>query len=195
MSGKKLVELAPPGAGIPAPEKAVGGALLKVLAALRSTEGLLAAFEDASETLLATAGSVAREQLTTRVLIRRLAFMEDSSRRWSVAMTVSHVTIVNAAVLGLIQNLAAGKSISLEVRTADVKPRASAGSEALEALEAGVKTFTRTLDGQDLKRVPNRHPHPWFGPITPQQWLALAVVHTKLHLRQVSAISAKLPST
>jgi hypothetical protein len=35
------------------------------------------------------------------------------------------------------------------------------------------------------------YPHPWFGPLNAQQWLAFAAPHENIHRKQIEAIIAR----
>src|SRR3990167_8235372 len=83
-----------PGAGLPFVEWAVAKYILIPQRYKNSSkEKALADFAEQSDKILKLAQGLSSEQLTERRLIARLRGLEDSSRFWSVAMTLDHLTI------------------------------------------------------------------------------------------------------
>src|SRR5207344_2733691 len=80
-------------------------------------------FQNEGATILSIWDSLTAEQLAQRVLIRRIRAIEDSSRNWSVAMTVEHLNIVGNGVRQIIAELRAGRVPERVTRVQDVKPR------------------------------------------------------------------------
>ncbi len=85
------VKLAPPGAGLPKPEWFIARLIFGWFRRARSRGDLAAMFEEERERILLLAGSCDPANGTRRTLIKRLPGLEDSSRDWSVFMTLEHL--------------------------------------------------------------------------------------------------------
>ena len=79
-------------------------------------------FQDEGARILTIWDNLTTEQLKERVLIRRFAGIEDSSRNWSIAMTVDHLNIVGCHTLLTIDSLRRGVVPEAAARMEDVKP-------------------------------------------------------------------------
>lgn len=146
-------------------------------------------FQEEGSKVLAIWNSLSAEQLTKRVLIRRICGIEDSSRYWSVAMTVEHLNIVGMGIRDLIERLRRRDAQLPFARIQDVKP-----SGLVPQVEV-VGTFVQLLAdaaGDRQPAVPPSEgpsaPHPWFGPIDAHQWNCLLGMHQQIHRRQIEAI-------
>src|SRR5579871_6170223 len=104
-----LPRLAAPGAGLPPLELQVSRLLFRAAQLVSTRVRATAQLARTRETLQRLAGKCPEEEGRRRVLIRRLPGMEDSSRYWSVFMTVEHVAIVTTAVAGIMRELSAGR--------------------------------------------------------------------------------------
>ena len=186
-----------PGAGLPFPEWFV--AKFFILPGLLKLDQATAIknFDKESREIQALCAQFSDEQLTKKVLVKRLQGLEDSSRYWSIAMVLEHLAIVNTGMAQVVVALATNDSaLATAPRrgTADVKP---AGIQsAQEALASFEKVRSEVLDkvsavdtsaNADLK-----YPHPWFGPLNARQWLIFLSLHSNIHRRQIIAISEKL---
>ena len=113
--------------------------------------------------------------------------MEDSSRFWSVAMTVEHLNIVGAAVRRLIAGLMRGEATDRPARTQDVKPKGETPPAEVRAefvrLLADAATDPPAACGEGMKAR-----HPWFGPLDAFRWRCMLAMHQRLHRRQLEAI-------
>lgn len=180
--------LAPPGAGLPGPELFVARLLFR-WHRMRATRASAAALiEREREEVLRLAGSLGTAEGARRVLIRRLPGLEDSSRDWSVYMTLEHLRIVNEAVAGAITLLGRGKAPERAASTAAVKPAAGIGREVLAGFAASCARVCAAAEGVADLRTATRYAHPWFGPLDAAGWLAMAGFHLRLHRRQVERI-------
>ncbi len=180
--------LAPPGAGIPPLERQVLGVGIRLAAQLVTKDRLTGMFRDEALRAVAVARQLSEEAGRRRVLIPRFLGIEDSSRNWSVYMTLEHLVIVNSAIAAALPRLYAGHDISTEVRVEDVKPIAEAGPEQIEDLVRLVERYTDMVEKLGNLRAGISHPHPWFGSLSAAQWHALAAVHNGVHRRQVERI-------
>ncbi len=121
-------------------------------------------------------------------LIKRLPGLEDSSRNWSVFMTLEHLRIVNADIAEAISLLAQSRVPMRVVSTAAVKPAAGIGSEVIAAFEKSCDVLASTVTGVGDLRTKTRYDHPWFGPLDAAGWHAMAGFHLRLHRKQVECI-------
>lgn len=186
------VKLAPPGAGLPKPELFFARLIFGWFRRTRSREEVTALFEEERQRILRLAADLDAAKGSRRVLIRRLPGMEDSSRDWSVFMTLEHLRIVNEAVRESIRSLAAGKVPERVASTAAVKPSPGTGTEAVRAFEDGCKRFQDAVAEIPGLRTSARYSHPWFGPLDAAGWHAMAAFHLRLHRKQVEAILAAI---
>lgn len=154
----------------------------------------LAEFERAGRECLGIAESLGSNSLTRRVLIPRFPGIEDSSRHWSVAMTIEHLLIAGEGMTGIIESLSQGITNLREVRIADVKPAGEMeGSAVLEKYKKfldGCPARMNALTG--INTSPVRHAHPWLWPLTARQWLCMNAIHNDIHLRQIREIVKRL---
>lgn len=187
-------KLQAPGAGLPPLERLLAGAGLAGYAAVASSEQILGRFRTEAEKAVFLVAALGEEAAKTRVLIRRTFGIEDSSRNWSAAMTLEHLSIVTLAIAHGIEVLCSPNADQAlaEVRIEDVKPLEDAGLEQIERLETAVEKYAQTIRGIESLRSEARHPHPWFGPLDARGWHALAAIHNTIHRRQIQAIVRKL---
>ncbi|MCA9805737.1 MAG: DinB family protein [Cyanobacteria bacterium HKST-UBA02] len=183
--------LAPPGAGLPVHEWLVAKYIIfPRLFKTTSKEEALSRFADQSEKLLAIARAQAPEDLVRRQLVKRLQGMEDSSRYWSVAMVLDHLTIVGSNIQLVVSALSRGKTIDRKASIKEVKPRTDLDPlETIEKFEKMSDRFVSVLKDIDVDAFPNvKYSHPWFGPLNAHQWLIFAAPHEDIHRRQALAI-------
>ncbi|MCG6940571.1 MAG: DinB family protein [Thiohalocapsa sp.] len=192
MRDRATPELDPPGAGIPGYERQVIGAGLRAAANFLSKDRLTELFRAEAEEAMALARGIDEDQGRRRVLVGRLFGMEDSSRDWSIYMTLEHLVIVNSAIAATLPRLFSGLEVSDTVRVQDFKPVPEAGPEQLEDLANIVERYTDMVDKLGNLRAGIRYTHPWFGELSAAQWHALAAVHNSVHRRQVKRIMRAL---
>ncbi|AOS43873.1 hypothetical protein Verru16b_00931 [Lacunisphaera limnophila] len=180
--------LAPPGAGLPKPELLVANLMFhggRMFTGRGQAEAMIHAECDA---LIALAGDCDPAAGARPVLIPRLPGLEDSSRHWSVFMTLEHLRIVNAAVTETIGLLAAGQIPAQPASTAAVKPAPGIDARVIKAFGRGCNELTLAAAAVPELRTAHRFPHPWFGPLDAAGWYFLAAFHLRLHRRQVETI-------
>jgi hypothetical protein len=186
-------KLAPPGAGIPAVERLVGGIFFR-LHRLRGTPASFTAQFDRERRTIASlyTGSEAIA-LGTRVLIPRLRGLEDSSRFWSVWMTLDHLRIVNDSITQVIDELTQGRVPEGTASTATVKPSEQVGGEVVTAHEASCDRLVQLVASKPTLRTDLRYAHPWFGPLDAAGWHAMSAMHMGIHRAQIERILREAP--
>ncbi len=191
MNRLKTPLLAAPGKGLPFLEHLIARyyALPKFWRA-STWESALQLHERQGQKILALAKPLSEEQMQKRVLVHGIRGIEDSSRFWSVGMTIEHLIIVGNEMLDGMVLLSQGKVPNKVASIAAVKPK---GENADRSIIAAYETFLNKyrdvlasgLQNRDSK---TRFRHPWFGLMTAFQWHCLAAVHTHLHRKQIEAI-------
>lgn len=186
--------LAAPGAGLPAPELWIARVLFALKRCFGSREAFTARLEQeraAIRELLATCDPA---QGGEQVLIPRLRGLEDSSRFWSVWMTLEHLRITNTIFARVIQSLAKGQVPTKKASTADVKPRADLTAEVEAAYEASCDELLSVAAALPDLKTAAKYAHPWFGPLDAAGWHALTATHMGIHRAQIAKIIAALSS-
>jgi hypothetical protein len=181
-------QLQPPGAGLPRVELLVARLRVRLFAPFISRQGASRRFREESDRILILARSLSPTDAARRVLIPRLRGLEDSSRYWSVYMTLEHLVIVDTAIRSGIEALTAGHQIDRVASTAAVKPSPTAGADMIERFGAVVGDYLARVEGIPDLRSRITYRHPWFGPLTALGWHRLAAVHTSLHRKQIERI-------
>jgi hypothetical protein len=181
-------QLQPPGAGLPALELFLVRAWFRLRSLFLSRAGASRLFRTEGERILTLARSLSAVDGARRVLIPRLRALEDSSRYWSVFMTLEHLVIVNTAVRRGVEALSAGIVPPGTASTAAVKPSPTVGPELIERFEGVVSEYLARTDAlPDLRsRVTFRHP--WFGALNALGWHRMAALHQRLHRKQIECI-------
>jgi hypothetical protein len=184
--------LAPPGAGLPAYELAIARFLFWWIRRNGSRDIFTQRFERERDIILDLVCQCPEGAAGRRVLIKRLRGIEDSSRYWSVWMTLDHLRIVNLAVASAIRALGHGTVPDETASTAAVKPDPAVDASVVEGFKRSCETFLQqAAKVPDLKTALRYH-HPWFGPLDAEGWYALGGVHLGLHRHQIERIIAGL---
>ena len=93
-------KLAPPGAGLPRPEAFLIRRFVFPFLRLKLNKAKsIALFHRSGKAILPLIEEMDLASFTEPVLIDRLAGLEDSSRNWSVELTLEHIQVVSAAAL------------------------------------------------------------------------------------------------
>lgn len=187
--------LAPPGAGLPLPELLIAKYLIfPIRFRTVSPAQAIEEFKGESEKILGLANTISEYSLSERRLVPRLRGLEDSSRYWSVAMAVEHLTIVGDGIREIVSALADGNSQLPESRIQDVKPSPSVDAmNVLARFHAMTERFVETTEAIDVRKDTSaRHAHPWFGPLNWRQWLLFAAPHQRIHRMQIEKIILNL---
>jgi hypothetical protein len=187
-------ELASPGAGLPLVHELVLKYLaFPILRRLVSWERALAMIEKEGRVILAEVLDVPEDLRFRRILVPRMMGIEDSSRHWSLAMTLDHLLIVSHGVLGLMAKLSRAEAIDVVVNTADVKPDSKRTANVERKFEMFLGDFRRQVWAHVADRATSRcHVHPWFGCLDPHGWLVMLAVHQWIHKRQIQEIRRRL---
>ena len=180
--------LAAPGAGLPAYELQIARVLFALRAWTHDRGRIDALFQRERALVADRVRSCPAGRLGERVLIPRPRGLEDSSRYWSVLMTLDHLRIVNLACASIIRELSEGRVPAGKASTADVKPSPDVTEAVLAAYEASCDEVLEAVVSAKNLDDPARFPHPWFGPMSARRWHLLAAVHLGLHRRQIEAI-------
>jgi hypothetical protein len=185
-------KLAAPGAGLPGIELQIARVLFTLRAWTHDRQRIDALFRQERALVSELVKGCPAGRLGQRVLIPRPRGLEDSSRHWSILMTLDHLRIVNLACASIIRELSEGRVPAGKASTADVKPSPDITESVLETYEASCdEVLAAVASAKDLDDAA-RFPHPWFGPMSARRWHVLAAVHLGLHRKQLEAILAGL---
>lgn len=188
----RMAQLQAPGAGLPAWERWILHKVLRFSASSASKRRGLGFFLHEADRILGCVAGLDVTEGRRKVLIKRVRGMEDSSRHWSAYMVLEHLVIVDTAVAGMLRALAAGHTLTQEVRIENVKPRSEAGPEQIDRFKQAVDTYAKTIDALPDLHTSAQHAHPWFGPLDAQGWHFLAAFHHRIHRQQLQRIKAGL---
>jgi len=186
--------LAAPGAGLPAIELFIGRLLFRFKCRAGSRGEFISRFQKERSAIRTLVEGCEESQCGERVLIRRLRGLEDSSRYWSILMTLDHLRITNLAFAGVIRSLTHGRVPEGEASTAAVKPDPLVTSGVVEEYERSCDLLLSVITKSGELKTTLRYPHPWFGPLNAFGWLALASMHLGIHRAQIEAILRGLPT-
>ena len=182
--------LAPPGAGLPRLELLAARILFALRrwgASRRSCDARIARERELIRELVRECNT---EIGSRRVLIPRIPGLEDSSRYWSVWMTLDHLRIVHESLADLIGELVREVTPPGAASTAAVKPNANVGPEVVAAFEASCDALASVVAASPNLDTQARYPHPWFGPLNAAGWHVLTGVHMSIHRVQIERILA-----
>lgn len=127
------------------------------------------------------------------MLIKRPPGLEDSSRNWSVWMTLDHLRIVHQTMTTVIGALANGEMPEGTASTAAVKPSVGVTAAVIAEYEQSCDALLAVVAAAGNLRTTLRYVHPWFGPLDAAGWHALAAGHMKIHRLQLQRILKGLP--
>ena len=196
MNHESNVKLDRPGAGLPFFESFIGRHFtFPKLTRSLTWQSAVDLFQRQGEKIVVIAESLSENELTHRVLIKRIRGIEDSSRFWSVGMVMKHLIMVGSDMLKLIQMLNRGETPHVKVDVADYKPKEihdkSIIPKFIEMQKHNVDTLRNEEGKQNLELT---HTHPWFGPINSFEWNCLAAIHQVVHKNQAMKIVEELRS-
>lgn len=185
-------KLAPPGAGLPFPENLIARCFLGVKRLTGDSGDFTAHFIRERGAIQRLIGNLDGPTLSRRVLIPRPRGLEDSSRNWSILMTLDHLRIVHHAFTGVIGTLAEEQVPAGEASTAAVKPDPAVTIEVIGGYEASCDALLATLAAVRNFKTRARFRHPWFGPMDAHGWHALVGGHMSIHRLQIERIISGL---
>lgn len=187
-----IPSLQSPGAGLPKGELVVARMLFAVARWRSSRDGATARFAQERQAIRALIAGCDSRSGAQRVLIRRVAGMEDSSRFWSVWMTLDHLRIIHLSFARVIGALVQGNAPAGQASTAAVKPSIEATVEVIAPYEASCDALLASSAAAPDLKTRARFTHPWFGSLDAAGWYALTGVHLKIHRQQIERILAGL---
>lgn len=180
--------LAAPGGGLPWMELQVARLIFRWQFERSSRESTAALIDAERTEILRLANSCKETHGAQRVLIKRIPGMEDSSRYWSVFMTIDHLRIVNQFIAETLVVLGQGAIPDRVSSTAAVKPDPNADATALLSFDETCADIARVVRGIKDLRTAGRYAHPWFGPLDAAAWHFMAGFHMRLHRKQIEGI-------
>ncbi len=182
------VQLEAPGAGLPATERFIMGKVVPLILRFVSRESFSKLFKSELVKINTLVASLSEDEGSKRVLIDRIRGIEDSSRHWSVHMTLHHLHIVNSSIMGVIRKLSRGEKPEVIVKIKDVKPDPESGLESLVAFQKSAELLTKAVAGVEDLDTELTHDHPWFGPFNAKRWHSLSAIHMRIHRIQIEKI-------
>jgi hypothetical protein len=185
-------KLAPPGAGLPKIELLIARFLFARRLRRGTRESFNADFQQEREAIRALVRSCDAGSASRRVLIKRPRGMEDSSRHWSVWMTLDHLRIVNGGITRTIGSLVKGVVLPGKASTAAVKPGPEVTAAVVAEYEASCDALLAQVAAAPDLKTAVRFAHPWFGPLDAFGWHAMAASHMGVHRVQIERIIAGL---
>jgi len=181
-------KLAPPGAGLPRVELRVARLLFAWRRAVGNRAAFTARFQQERETVQKLTRGLDEASGARRVLISRPRGLEDSSRYWSIWMTLEHLRIVHRSVNRVIGLLLKGVTPGGAASTAAVKPSLEVTGSVVAEYERSCDDLLETVGAAGELRTPARYAHPWFGPLDAAGWHALSAGHLGIHRTQIERI-------
>jgi uncharacterized damage-inducible protein DinB len=181
-------QLAAPGAGLPGIELQIARVLFTLRAWTHGRRRIDSLFQQERALIAELVRACPAGRLGERVLIPRPRGLEDSSRHWSVLMTLEHLRLVNLSCAAIIRELSEGRVPAGKASTADVKPSPDVTEAVISAYEASCDEVLAAVESAKDLDSAARFPHPWFGPMSARRWHVLAAVHLGLHRHQIEAI-------
>ncbi len=188
---KPPIKLARPGAGLPFFQHLAARYII-LPRFFRKTpwEQAQEMFEKEGQKILKRIEGLSLQDMATQVLVNPIQGLEDSSRFWSIAMSMEHLIVVGRLMLRAMKELTHGTVPAMKVGTADVKPLgALSAKNAIESFREFQEEFLReSTSGMGDRGSKLKSPHPWFGPLTAHRWLCVAALHQRIHRQQVELI-------
>ncbi len=182
--------LAPPGAGLPALEHLAARLLFEIKCRTGNRKAFTEKIEHERQRIRLLLRRCTPESGALRVLIRRPIGLEDSSRYWSVWMTLDHLRIVHHQFIHVINTLADERIPQGKASTAAVKPNPTADGRVEPAYEESCDLLLAATAAINDLNTRACFAHPWFGPLNASGWHALAGMHMAIHRVQIERIIA-----
>jgi hypothetical protein len=185
-------KLQPPGKGLPKLELFMAQILVGIKMRTTSQQEACKVFAKEKEEITSLVNQVEPPLASKRVLIDRLRGLEDSSRYWSLHMTVEHLRIVNRFTIDVIRSLRQGTKPQIAASTASVKPQDNIDHSVIQSFESVCREFETTFSPTENLKTSITLAHPWFGELNAEQWHFFAGFHMSLHKKQMHKIIEKL---
>lgn len=179
-----------PGAGLPLFERLGSRLFFRFLAMTADKDKLTSRFSGEAERMVQLVQKQTETDCQKQVLISRVPGIEDSSRDWSAYMVLHHLVIVDTGIIDIVEKLVRDEEISLIVDIAEVKPDPKTDSRIIRKFQESVTDYCSRVEALGTLKSKKKHPHPWFGKMSPHEWHWLASVHHTIHRRQLQAILA-----
>lgn len=185
-----------PATGLPALERFIARFIIRRWATANPPERSAALCRAQQRELIALIER-AGPRATTRVQIKRLRGLEQSSTNCSLAMVADHLARVNRDLAMVLTDLANDRPSPIQVAIANYKPSPDAQpASALRDLDSSIAQLERALaDPAAFRAIRHTHVHPWFGPLSATIWATFAPFHQALHLRQAHEIMKGIPAS
>jgi hypothetical protein len=181
-------QLAPPGAGLPKIELVIARLMFAAQRMTGNRESFTARFQQERANIRQLIQGLDAESAARRVLIKRPPGLEDSSRYWSVWMTLDHLRIIHGGISRTITELAKGIKPPGAASTAAVKPSPQVTGAVVVEYEKSCDDLVATVAAADNLKTTVRYPHPWFGPLNAAGWHAMVPTHMAIHRVQIERI-------
>jgi hypothetical protein len=185
-------KLAPPGAGLPKLELLAGRMIFRWRRMCGNRDSFNAQFQRERDAIRALVRRCDADSGARRVLIARVRGLEDSSRNWSVWMTLEHLRIIHNGMVRVIGALAKGVVPPGKASTAAVKPAADITAAVVPEYEKSCDELLTTVATVPDLKTRAHYAHPWFGPLDASGWHAMAASHIAIHRQQIERILAGL---
>lgn len=186
--------LQPPGAGIPFWQRWVGYCVVRWVGRVHSRTQSQQDFIKSTQDMIDLCKRIPPSRRDEKILVPKQFGMEDSSRFWSVNLTLEHVMIVTKGITDIIIALSRNKNVPGMVRTADAKPQGVLQGDALVVFQDAMHECETRLQDVVIQASSKRHRHPWFGALNAAQWHSLLAMHNTIHHRQILQIARTLHS-
>lgn len=192
-SPDSLRKLAPPGAPLPWWQQLLNRTVVPLFLRRHSWEKSDRVLRKSCERIVAAVSPLETGILEQRILVAPRWGLEDSSRYWSVAMTLRHLCLVNEAMLTYVASLENEVVPPGQPNTAAVKPEEVPGVQAVRAYRTMVESrIERALATLSRRNSTATLRHPWFGPLRSREWFSLLGIHQRLHETQIRDILREL---
>lgn len=182
--------LAAPGAGLPSHELFFGRLFFSLSRQITSQAKTTAAFQRERHIIRGLIASCDSASAAQRILIKRPRGLEDSSRYWSVWMTLEHLRIVHESLIRVIHALSREIIPAGKASTADVKPGTDVTESVVGEYERSCDALLETVTQAPTLKSHARFAHPWFGPLNAAGWHAMSATHLRIHRVQIERILA-----
>lgn len=188
------VKLEKPGAGLPKLEQKMLKFFFKKLTKIKGKEHFERLYRREAANITKLVSGLDSVQGSERRLIKRVVGMEDSSRNWSVYMTLEHLNMVNTGLSKLVEKLtsttnrSADVSELTEVKIENVKPDEGANETSVAGFSKANNAVMLSISSISELRSNRKHAHPWFGLLDGFEWFALMAIHMGVHRKQIERI-------